>query len=238
MLQREDRWDEAGERLAAEARALRRGRRGAARAVHEHDAQGRRRRSTAAIDIPFVHIADTTAHAVRAAGLYDGRPARDRLHDGAGLLRRAACASARARGARARAQADRRIVHDVIYDELCVGSSSDESREEYRRIMRDARRPRRAGHPARLHGDRPARRRRRTRRCRSSTPPGCTPSAPWSLRREARDDQRHQDAQRRDPRGGAARSRSPGPVSRTASAGPISTSITSTPTRSTCSTAS
>jgi aspartate racemase len=31
---------------------------------------------------------------------------------------------------------DRRIVHDVIYDELCVGVVSERSRDEYRRIMR------------------------------------------------------------------------------------------------------
>ena len=30
---------------------------------------------------------------------------------------------------------DRRIVHDVIYDELCVGIIDDGSREQYRRIM-------------------------------------------------------------------------------------------------------
>jgi aspartate racemase len=30
---------------------------------------------------------------------------------------------------------DRRIVHDVIYDELCVGVIEQSSREEYRRIM-------------------------------------------------------------------------------------------------------
>ena len=43
VLQREDRWEEAGERLADEARALEaRGRR-AARPVHEHDAQARAR---------------------------------------------------------------------------------------------------------------------------------------------------------------------------------------------------
>jgi aspartate/glutamate racemase len=32
---------------------------------------------------------------------------------------------------------DRAIVHSVIYDELCVGVIRDESREQYRRIMRD-----------------------------------------------------------------------------------------------------
>src|SRR5215210_8698756 len=33
--------------------------------------------------------------------------------------------------------ADRRIVHDVIYDELCVGVVAPKSREEYRRIMHE-----------------------------------------------------------------------------------------------------
>jgi aspartate racemase len=32
--------------------------------------------------------------------------------------------------------ADRKIVHDVIYEELCLGMVRDASREEYRRIMR------------------------------------------------------------------------------------------------------
>jgi aspartate racemase len=31
--------------------------------------------------------------------------------------------------------ADRRIVHDVIYDELCRGIVNEASRDEYRRIM-------------------------------------------------------------------------------------------------------
>ena len=65
---------------------------------------------TAAIDVPFVHIADTTAAAVRAAGLDDGRPAGDGVHDGAGLLRRPPARPARPRGARAR-RGDRTIVH-------------------------------------------------------------------------------------------------------------------------------
>ena len=32
---------------------------------------------------------------------------------------------------------DRRIVHDVIYEELCVGVVKESSREAYRRIIRD-----------------------------------------------------------------------------------------------------
>jgi len=89
---------------------------------------------TDAVDIPFVHIADTTARAVRAAGLqtvgllatgytmeqdfYVGR-----LRDMHGLE------------VLVPDEPDRRIVHDVIYDELCVGVVRDASRDEYRRIM-------------------------------------------------------------------------------------------------------
>jgi len=133
LLQREDRWDEAGERLAAEARALVAG--GAELLVlctnTMHRVAGV---ITAAVDVPFVHIADTTAHAVRAAGLtkvgllataytmeqdfYVGR-----LRDAHGLDVLTPEAD------------DRRIVHDVIYGELCVGIVDDGSREQYRRIM-------------------------------------------------------------------------------------------------------
>jgi aspartate racemase len=133
LLQREGRWDEAGARLATEARAL-----AAAGAellvlctntMHKVADQ-----ITDAVDIPFVHIADTTAHAVRAAGLqtvgllatgytmeqdfYVGH-----LCDMHGLE------------VLVPGDGDRRIVHDVIYDELCVGVIRDESREQYRRIM-------------------------------------------------------------------------------------------------------
>ena len=68
QLQREGDWDRAGERLAREAAALAGGRRRAARAVHQHYAQGRRRDQPRRSTIPFVHIADTTAHAVAGRG--------------------------------------------------------------------------------------------------------------------------------------------------------------------------
>jgi aspartate racemase len=135
QLQRDGRWDEAGKRLAAEARSLVAG--GAellglcTTTMHKvADA------ITDAVDVPFVHIADTTAHAVRAAGLttvgllatgytmeqdfYVGR-----LRDMHGLQ------------VLVPDEADRRIVHDVIYTELCVGVVDDGSREQYRRIMRE-----------------------------------------------------------------------------------------------------
>jgi aspartate racemase len=135
VLQREDRWDEAGERLAGEARALVAG--GAELLVLCTNTMHKVADAiTAAAGVPFVHIADTTAHAVRAAGLtkvgllatgytmeqdfYVGR-----LRDAHGL------------DVIVPEAADRRIVHDVIYGELCVGVVDDGSREQYRRIMRE-----------------------------------------------------------------------------------------------------
>ena len=88
----------------------------------------------AAIDVPFVHIADTTADAVAAAGPDTVGLLATALHDGAGLLRRPPARTARAGGARPRPD-ERRIVHAVIYDELCVGIVRDESRDAYRRVM-------------------------------------------------------------------------------------------------------
>ena len=132
-LQREDRWDEAGTLLVREAEALVAA--GAELLVLCTNTMHRVAGAiTGAVDIPFVHIADTTADAVRAAGLttvgllataytmeqdfYVGR-----LRDRHGLEVLVPGAD------------DRRIVHAVIYDELCVGVVEDRSREEYRRIM-------------------------------------------------------------------------------------------------------
>jgi aspartate racemase len=132
-LQSEGRWEEAGERLAAEARSLVAG--GAELLVLCTNTMHKVADAiTAAVDVPFVHIADTTAHAVRDAGLstvgllatgytmeqdfYVGR-----LRDVHGLE------------VLVPGEADRRIVHDVIYDELCLGIVRDASREQYRRII-------------------------------------------------------------------------------------------------------
>jgi len=135
VLQREHRWAEAGERLAREAQNLEAA--GAellvlcTNTMHKVAAE-----IELAITIPFVHIADTTAAAVRGDGLgrvgllataytmeqdfYVGR-----LRDEHGLQVLTPRAD------------DRKLVHDVIYDELCRGIVSDRSREQYRRIMAD-----------------------------------------------------------------------------------------------------
>ena len=133
VLQRDARWDEAGALLAAEARLLVAA--GAELIVlctnTMHKVAGA---ITDAIDVPFVHIADTTAAAVHDAGVsrvgllataytmeqdfYVGR-----LRDRHGLE------------VLVPGEGDRSLVHRVIYDELCVGVVDDGSRREYRRIM-------------------------------------------------------------------------------------------------------
>jgi aspartate racemase len=60
----------------------------------------------AAVEIPFVHIADTTAEAVRAAGLSVVVPGAE----------------------------DRRLVHKVIYREHCQGIVREDSRQARRVI--------------------------------------------------------------------------------------------------------
>jgi aspartate racemase len=134
VLQREDRWAEAGERLAEEAWALEQA--GAellvlcTNTMHKLAPEISR-----AISIPFVHIADTTADSVRAAKLTR-----------VGLLATAYTMEQEFYVGRLREHglevsvpnaADRRIVHDVIYDELCVGVIAHDSRTEYQRIIRD-----------------------------------------------------------------------------------------------------
>jgi aspartate racemase len=133
-LQRAGAWDAAGTLLAAEAAALEAA--GAELLVLCTNTMHKVAHAiTAAVGVPFVHIADTTADAVRAAGL-----------DTVGLLATGYTMEQDFYVGRLRdvhgldvlvpGESDRRIVHDVIYDELCVGVVDDGSREQYRRIMR------------------------------------------------------------------------------------------------------
>jgi len=134
-LQRAGRWEEAGALLAAEATALAAA--GAELIVLCTNTMHKVADAiTDAVDVPFVHIADTTAEAVRAAGL-----------DTVGLLATAYTMEQDFYVGRLRdrhgltvltpGDADRALVHRVIYEELCVGVVSDASREQYRRIMRE-----------------------------------------------------------------------------------------------------
>jgi aspartate racemase len=85
---------------------------------------------TAAVDIPFIHIADPTAAAIRAAGLkrvgllgtrytMEGDFYRGRLEEAHHI-------SVLVPGG-----PDRTLVHQVIYDELVQGIIRDESRKSY-----------------------------------------------------------------------------------------------------------
>ncbi len=132
-LQRTGRWKEAGELLALEARALVAG--GAelivlcTNTMHKVADQ-----VSAAAGVPFVHIADTTAAAVRRAG-----------RSAVGLLATAYTMEEdfyvgrleRRHGLTVRVPPpnDRRRVHAVIYDELCLGVVSEDSRDELRAII-------------------------------------------------------------------------------------------------------
>jgi aspartate racemase len=134
-LQRLGAWEEAAQRLATEAESLVAA--GAELLVLCTNTMHKVADAiTDAVDIPFVHIADTTAHAVRGHGL-----------ETVGLLATAYTMEQDFYVGRLRdlhgldvlvpGEPDRRIVHDVIYEELCVGVIADRSRAEYRRIMRD-----------------------------------------------------------------------------------------------------
>ena len=134
-LQRAGRWDEAGALLAAEARALVAA--GAELIVLCTNTMHKVADAiTDAVDVPFVHIADTTAEAVRAHGhdtvgllataytmeqdFYVGR-----LRDRHGLTR-----------ARRPARTTARSCTASSTTSCASASSSDASREEYRRVMR------------------------------------------------------------------------------------------------------
>jgi aspartate racemase len=133
-LQRAGRWEDAGALLAGEASQLVAG--GAELLVLCTNTMHKVADFiTAAVDIPFVHIADTTADAVRAHGfqavglLATGYTMEQDFY--VGRLREVHGLDVIVPEAD-----DRAIVHSVIYVELCVGVINDASRDAYRRIMR------------------------------------------------------------------------------------------------------
>jgi aspartate racemase len=134
-LQRTGRWNEAGELLTADAQALVAG--GAELLVLCTNTMHRvADQIAAAVEIPFVHIADTTADAVRAAGLSTvGLLATAYTMEQdfyVGRLERAHGLAVVVPGPQ-----DRRLVHDVIYQELCLGIVKEDSRQAYRRVIGD-----------------------------------------------------------------------------------------------------
>ena len=133
-LQHAGRWDDATALLIAAAQRLERG--GADFLVICTNTMHKMADAVqAAITIPLLHIADPTAARIRAAGLtrvgllgtaftMEEPFYRGRLEDRYGL-------TVLVPGAH-----DRRLVHRIIYDELCQGITTMASRKQYVRVIR------------------------------------------------------------------------------------------------------
>ncbi|PVE06803.1 aspartate/glutamate racemase family protein [Limnohabitans sp. Rim28] len=132
-LQRQGDWDSAGLALTHAARSLQAA--GASFLVLCTNTMHKvAHHIEAAVNIPLLHIADPTAAAIKTAGhtvvgllgtrfTMEQAFYKDRLRDHHGLQ------------VKVPAQADRDIVHRIIYEELCLGIVKAESRAEYQRVM-------------------------------------------------------------------------------------------------------
>lgn len=125
-------WDGAGKTLADAAVALERG--GAHFiALCTNTMHLVADRIEAAVEIPFVHLVDATAEAIRAAGLHRVGLLATRFTMEMGFY---ADRMARHGVEIVVPPADARTaVHAIIYDELTLGVVTDESRDAYRRVM-------------------------------------------------------------------------------------------------------
>ena len=133
QLQRTGDWDEAGAVLASAAVALE----GAGAELLVLCTNTMHKVAPAiesAVGIPLLHIADPTAAAIKAAGLtrvgllgtrftMEQEFYRDRLSALHGI------------DVLIPGEGDRAVVHNAIYDELCLGIVNDASRAEYRAII-------------------------------------------------------------------------------------------------------
>ncbi|MGZ5233993.1 MAG: aspartate/glutamate racemase family protein [Ktedonobacterales bacterium] len=134
ILQHTNQWEEATRRVIGAAQQLERG--GADFLVICTNTMHRMADAVQTrIHIPILHIADATAEVIKSYGLrtvgllgtrftMEQDFYRGRLENAYGL------------GVVIPDEADREVVHRTIYDELCRGIVTDESRQQYRAIMR------------------------------------------------------------------------------------------------------
>jgi aspartate racemase len=131
-MQRADDWDRAGNVLADAAGVLQRG--GADLiGLCTNTMHLVADRIEAAVDVPFIHLVDATAHRIKAAGLKRVGLLATRFTMEMGFY-----AERMARHGievLVPPEADRAVVHEIIYRELTLGKVEQASREEYRRIM-------------------------------------------------------------------------------------------------------
>ncbi|MBY4599392.1 aspartate/glutamate racemase family protein [bacterium BD-1] len=132
-MQREGRWDDAGRLLGEAGKSLRAA--GAEALVLCTNTMHKVAADIEALSgLPLLHIADPTAGAIRAAGLsrigllgtrftMEGEFYRRRLEEKHGLE------------VLVPDEADRELVHRVIYDELCRGRIEDASRAAYLAVI-------------------------------------------------------------------------------------------------------
>jgi aspartate racemase len=132
ILQHAGRWEEAGELLAAAARALVRG--GADFLVlctnTMHKVAGA---IEEAAGLPLLHIADATAAEIAQAGLGRVGLLGTRFTMEEDFYRRRL--EERGLAVLTPGEDDRALVHRVIYEELCRGKIVDASRREYGRVL-------------------------------------------------------------------------------------------------------
>jgi aspartate racemase len=131
-MQAEGRWEDAGRMLAEAAQVLESG--GADFVVLCTNTMHKvAELISETVSVPLLHIVDTTAVAVRAAGI-----------ERVGLLGTAFTMEQPFYADRLAGhglsvlvppEADRAVVHRVIYDELCLGVVSDESRRAYQEVI-------------------------------------------------------------------------------------------------------
>lgn len=133
-MQRAGDWEAAGDRLASAAATLERA--GAdfialcTNTMHVVADQ-----IETAVTVPFIHLVDATAEHINAAGLTRIGLLATRFTMEMDFYRERM--AAHGIEIAVPTEADRKSVHDIIYNELTLGVLRDESREEYRRIMTD-----------------------------------------------------------------------------------------------------
>lgn len=132
QLQFDGRWDEAGEKLATAAVQVQAG--GAdflllcTNTMHRVAPM-----IAAAVDIPFIHLADATADRILECGLQTVGLLGTRFTMEQDFYR--GRLEARGLTVLVPEAAERELVHNVIYDELCLGEVREGSRVAYQQIM-------------------------------------------------------------------------------------------------------